>query len=73
MVVDDADEKTVSATVDISGRPRRCSVNQEKRDVFESRDGEDKDTAEKLEKKEETCIDGANSEGGNCVNGFTTI
>jgi hypothetical protein len=64
MAVDDADEQTVAATVDRSGRPSRCAANQEKRDVLESSDGEDNDAAEKLEKKEEACSDGANSEGG---------
>ena len=64
MAVDDADEQTVAATVDRSGRPSRCAANQEKRDVIESSDGEDNDAAEKLEKKEEACSHGANSEAG---------
>jgi hypothetical protein len=64
MAVDDADEQNVAATVDRSGHPSRCAANQEKRDVLESSDGEDNDAAEKLEKKEEACSDGANSEGG---------
>lgn len=64
MAVDDADEQTVAAIVNSSGRPSRRAASQGKRYVLESSDGEDNDAAEKLDEKEEACSDEAKSEGG---------
>ena len=64
MAVDDADEQTVAAIVNRSGRQSRRAASQGKRYVLESSDGEDNDAAEKLDQKEEACGDEAKSEGG---------